>query len=103
MKKNRLIFFAIFAAFHLTSFIFTILLDNNTSLLFSMVQYVPKFKYVTLFGLLLLIGDFIWAWIVNKDAQTEKSNLTHELNTLKAKLFDLQEAAQKSNPTNTKA
>ena len=103
MKKNRLIFFAVFATFHLTSFIFTILLDNNTSLLFSMVKYVPMFKFVTLFGLLLLISDFIWSWITSKDVQREKSGLTHELNTLKAKLFDLQEADRKSATSNTKA
>jgi hypothetical protein len=70
-------------------------LDNNTSLLFSMVQYVPLFKYVTLMGLVLLIVDFVWALRATKDLEKEKSALNHELNTLKAKLFDLQEASKK--------
>jgi hypothetical protein len=32
-----------------------------------------------------------------KDHAVEKKNLEHELNTLKAKLFDLQEAAKQQN------
>lgn len=95
MKKNRLIFYAIFAGFNLASFIFTIILENNTAMLFRMVQYVPWFKYGALLGLILVIIDVIWSWIINRDSQKEKAALSHELNTLKAKLFDLQEAASK--------
>jgi hypothetical protein len=96
MTKNRLIFYAIFAGFNLASFIFTLILENNTQMLFSMVQYVPLFKYATLLGLILVIIDVIWSWIINRDSQKEKGALTHELNTLKAKLFDLQERETKS-------
>ena len=95
MKKNRLIFYMIFAIFHIAAFIFTVILDNNTSLLFGMVKYVPLFKYGTLLGLLLLVGDFTWSWIVAKDSEAEKESLRHELNVLKAKLFDLQESSRK--------
>jgi len=98
MNKNRLIFFAVFAVFHLCAFVFTIMLDNDTSLLFSIVKYVPLFKYATLLGFILLVIDVIWSWIINRDLQKEKGALTHELNTLKAKLFDLQEAAKKPAP-----
>jgi hypothetical protein len=94
MKKNRLIFYLVFALFHIGAFIFTVILENNTNLLFNMVKWVPFFKWVTLFGLILLIADVIWAYMINKEAQKEKAALTHELNTLKAKLFDLQEAAR---------
>lgn len=95
MKKNRLIFYALFAAFHLFAFIFTVMLDANTSMLFSMVKYVPVFKYGTLLGLLLIVTDFIWSWKTGKDSEKEKAALEHELNMLKAKLFDHQEAAKK--------
>ncbi|HYG19582.1 MAG TPA: hypothetical protein VD816_11670 [Ohtaekwangia sp.] len=94
MNKNRLIFFAIFAAFHLGAFIFTVILENSSSMLFSMVKYIPWFKYGTLLGLILVIVDVVWSWIINRDAHKEKAALTHELNMLKAKLFDLQEAAK---------
>lgn len=63
-------------------------------MLFSMVQYVPWFKYGALLGLILVIIDVIWSWIINRESQKEKAALTHELNTLKAKLFDLQEDAK---------
>ena len=97
MNKNRLIFYAIFAGFNLAAFIFTLILESNTSMLFKMVQYVPWFKYGTLLGLILVIIDVSWSWIINRDSQKEKAALTHELNTLKAKLFDIQEEAKKVN------
>jgi hypothetical protein len=95
MKKNRLIFYAIFGVFHLSAFIFTIMLENNTSMLFSMVKYVPMFKYGTLLGLLLVIADFVWSWKINKESAKDLEAREQELNVLKAKLFDLQEAAKK--------
>jgi hypothetical protein len=94
MKKNRLIFYCLFALFHLGAFIFTIVLDNNSSLLFKMVGWVPSFKWITLFGLVLFITDVLWARSANKKSEAEKSTLNQELNMLKAKLFDLQEAAK---------
>jgi ABC-type transport system involved in cytochrome bd biosynthesis fused ATPase/permease subunit len=97
MKKNRLIFYAFFAAFNLGAFIFTLILENNTSMLFKMVQYVPWFKYGALLGLILVIIDVIWSWSIYRDSKKEKAALTHELNTLKAKLFDIQEEAKKVN------
>src|SRR6187401_3454497 len=94
MKKSRLILYTIFAVYHLGAFIFTTILDNDTSLLFSIVKYVPLFKWITLFGLLLLVVDFIWALKVNKEAEKEKSVAEHEMNTLKAKIFDIQESSK---------
>ncbi|HET9487069.1 MAG TPA: hypothetical protein VFO54_06530 [Chryseosolibacter sp.] len=98
MKKNRWIFYSIFGLFHLISFIFTVTLDNNTSLLFKMVKWVPAFKWVTLIGLILLVIDIVWSMRTQKESDKEKMALHHELNTLKAKLFDMQEAANKQNP-----
>ena len=57
-------------------------------------QHITLFKYITFLGIVLIATDFIWSWIVNSDSQKEKAALTHELNTLKAKLFDLQEVAK---------
>jgi hypothetical protein len=96
MSKNRVIFYIVFALFHLGAFIFTVVLDGNTNLLFSMVSWVPYFKWITFLGVLLIIADVIWSWIINRDSQREKAALILELNTLKAKLFDLQEASSKS-------
>jgi hypothetical protein len=103
MNKNRLIFYAIFAAFHLGAFIFTIAIENNSSMLFSMVKYVPWFKYGTLLGLILVIIDVIWSWIINRDLQKQKAALTNEVTALKAKIFDLQESARESQTPNPPA
>lgn len=52
------------------------------------------FKWITFLGLVILVVDVVWALKANKDATKEKAALTLELNTLKAKLFDLQEVAK---------
>ncbi|NBP69247.1 MAG: hypothetical protein EBR30_23775 [Cytophagia bacterium] len=95
MNRNRIIFYIVFGTFHLGAFIFTIMLNNDTGLLFKMVGYVPMFKWVTFVGLLMLLVDAGWAFVTKRNALKEKAALTQELNTLKAKLFDLQEAAKK--------
>jgi ABC-type transport system involved in cytochrome bd biosynthesis fused ATPase/permease subunit len=91
MKKNRLIFYLIFALFHIGAFIFTVALGNSSTFLMSMFSWVPYFKWVTLLGVILVGIDFIWSWISVKESRGERVALQHEVNTLKAKLFDLQE------------
>lgn len=95
MNRFRLIFYIAFGVFHLGAFVFTVMLDNDTGLLFKMVSYVPTFKWLTLFGLVLLLIDVIWYWMDQRTYSKEKATLVQENNTLKAKLFDLQEAAKK--------
>lgn len=95
MKKNRIIFYLVFVLFHVGAFIFTLALGNDSSFLMKMFRWVPYFKWVTLLGVLLVVIDFIWAWAAVKDRQREKEALAHEVNTLKAKLFDLQEEMAK--------
>jgi hypothetical protein len=92
MKKNRWIFYLIFGIYHVGAFIFTIILENNTSLLFNMVKFVPWFKWITLIGLVLLVIDIVWDKAALREGEKENVALSQELNTLKAKLFDLQEA-----------
>ena len=96
MQKNRLIFYLIFALFHLAAFIFTVALGNSSSFLMSMFSWVPYFKWVTLLGVILVGVDFVWSWITVKESARERAALTHEVNTLKAKLFDLQEDLTKN-------
>ena len=91
MKKNRIIFYIIFALFHLGAFIFTLVLSNDSGFMVSMIGWRDYFKWITLLGLALLLVDVIWAWVSIKEHQREKAALAHEVNTLKAKLFDMQE------------
>lgn len=107
MKKNRLIFYAVFGAFHLFLLFFTIYVESNRNdfaFLTQMLKWMSLMKWGAIFGLLLLIGDVIWAMVSIRESNKEKAVLTHENNTLKAKLFDLQEAAKQasSQPANPK-
>ena len=95
MKKSRLIFYLLFALFHIAAFIFTVVLGNDSTFLMSMFSWVPYFKWVTLIGVAFVLVDFIWSWVAAKERGHEKEALTHEVNTLKAKLFDLQEEMSK--------
>ena len=99
MKKNRIIFYIIFALFHIGAFIFTVVLGSNSTFLMSMFSWVPYFKWVTLLGVVFVAIDFIWSWVAVKDNQQEKAALSHEVNTLKAKLFDMQEEMTKNAST----
>lgn len=95
MEKNRIIFYLLFVLFHIGAFIFTVALGNDSGFLMSMFSWVPYFKWVTLAGLVLVLIDFIWSWAAVKDRQREREALQHEVNTLKAKLFDMQEEITK--------
>jgi hypothetical protein len=101
MKKNRLIFYTVFGAFHLFLVIFTIFVESNRndfSFLTRMLKWMSVMKYGAFLGLVLLIADLVWAFMANREEQKEKAMLTNEINTLKAKLFDLQEAARQNPP-----
>lgn len=95
MSKNRIIFYLVFAAFHVGAFIFTLLIQDM-SFLMSIFKHIGLFRYVTFFGIVMVVADIIWTVIASKESQKEKGALTHELNTLKAKLFDLQEKAKET-------
>lgn len=100
MKKNRLIFYSIFAFFQLSIFLFTVYMDvqkDNLDLLFALLRKIWMLKYGALVGLLLLAVDVIWFMKSERDHQKEKAIAQTEMNNLKAKLFDLQEAAKKQN------
>jgi hypothetical protein len=97
MKKNRIIFYAVFAAFHLFLVFFTLYIESNKndfSFLSSILKWMSILKYGAFLGLILLIVDVVWASLNSRDSQREKDVLTSELNTLKAKLFDLQESSR---------
>lgn len=95
MSKNRIIFYLVFALFHVGAFIFTVKIQDFTFIT-RIYQYIGLFTYITFFGIVMIVTDVVWSWIVSRDAQKEKAVLTKELNTLKAKLFDLQEIAKES-------
>ena len=98
MNKRRLVFFSIFGAYHLLAFIFTLIIQYNTSLLFKIVGYISWFKYGTLLGLVLFVVDLVWWWRESKASEKESETSRHENNTLKARVYDLQEGTKGSTP-----
>ena len=98
MKKNRLIFYTVFGVFHLFLVIFTIYMDsqkNDFAFLADMLKLLPLMMWGAFVGFTLLVIDVVWSFIINRETQREKAALTLELNTLKAKLFDLQESEKR--------
>jgi hypothetical protein len=101
MKKNRLIFFSIFAAYHLVVFLFTLYVkgiakQQDFGSLMSLLPKVYIFFYGSLMGLLLFLADFIWSWRITKETTNNEEALRLENNTLKAKIYDLQEGSKPS-------
>ena len=99
MSSKRLIFYAVFGVFHLFLLVFSIYVDaqkEDFSFLTKLLSWISVTKYGAMFGLLLLLIDIGWTYTLNKKNDFEKTSLTNELTTLKAKLFDLQEGAKKA-------
>ena len=94
MNKRRLIFFGIFGGFHVIAFVFTVVMETNVNVLLNLVSYIGVFKYITFLGLLLVITDFIWHWQETKSSKKKEDDARLENNTLKAKVYDMQEAGK---------
>ncbi len=102
MGKKRIIFYSIFGAYQLVAFIFTVVIDANTSALFRMVSYVPSFKYLSFVGVALIMIDFVWAWRLNNKTKNEADEFKLENNTLKARIYDFQETKKQTVTTESK-
>jgi ABC-type transport system involved in cytochrome bd biosynthesis fused ATPase/permease subunit len=97
MNKRRVIFFTIFGVYHLIIFIFTSYIDvqkQDLGVLTRMYGALLLFKYGAILGLLLFVTDFIWSWRFTKSVEKEQEALKFEINNLKAKVYDLQEASK---------
>jgi len=100
MKKPRLIFYLIFFLLQLGMFTFSLVVEdrkNDFEFLFSLHGFIPSLKYVTFIGLILLIIDFVWYNITLNSHSKELEHLKSEHNSIKAKLFDMQEAIKEAN------
>jgi len=96
MNKRRRIFFIIFGAYHLLTLIFVIFIEaqkEDLGLLYGLYSKIWMMRYGAMLGLLLFLVDFVWNWIEKKNADKEREVMEHENNTLKAKVYDLQQAA----------
>ncbi len=96
MNQRRRIFFIIFGIYHLMILIFTLYIEATKEDIGKMLDlhgYIWLLPYGAMFGLLLFLTDFIWNWIEHRNAGRVKEVMRHENNTLKAKVYDLQQPA----------
>lgn len=106
MKKNRLIFYSVFGALHLFIFLFSVYMDSqkeNFQFLFQLQGKIWMLKYCSFVLLILMIVNVILHYRDNRRNRREKDQLNQDLDSLKARLFDLQESAKNTpvpkNPT----
>jgi hypothetical protein len=96
MNQRRRIFFIIFGAYHLITLFFVLFIEaqkEDLSLLYGLYSKIWVMRYGAMFGVLLFAIDFIWNWIETRNSGREKEVMRHENNTLKAKVYDLQQPA----------
>ena len=101
MKKNRLIFYSVFGVLHLFIFLFSVYMDSqkdNFQFLFQLQGKIWMLKYCSFILLILMIVNVVLHYRDNHRNQREKDQLNQELDTLKARLFDLQEATKNTQP-----
>lgn len=99
MKKNRLIFYSVFGVLHLFIFVFSLYMDSqkeNFQFLIQMQGRIWMLKYGSFILLVLFAMSLVLHYRDNRRNEREKKELVAELNNLKAKLYDLQEAAKKT-------
>ncbi|QOI98724.1 MAG: hypothetical protein HRU69_15085 [Flammeovirgaceae bacterium] len=104
MKKNRLIFYAVFGVLHLFIFLFSLYMDSqkeNFQFLIQMQGKIWMLKYGSLILLMMFATNVVLHYRDNRRNSAEKEKLTTELNTLKAKLYDLNEAKSSAGQTNS--
>jgi hypothetical protein len=76
-----------------TTFYFeSIVAKNDITTMIKLAQKATWFKYLSFVGLILLAADFIMHFVTVRQLNKDKEAMQLEMNTLKAKLFDLQEA-----------
>lgn len=104
MKKNRLIFYSVFGALHVFIFLFSVYMDSqkdNFQFLFQLQGKIWMLKYCSFILLILMVVNVILHYRDNRRNTKEKDLINQELNTLKAKLYDLQEIV-KTKPSEEK-
>jgi len=102
MTRYRVIFYVVFGVYMLSAFIFTLVMESSASILLGLIRIVGWFKYITFFGVVLILTDFIWLWLDNRRQKKQEEASRHENNILKAKVYDMQEGL-KSKPEVPKA
>lgn len=99
MKNPRKTLIYIFLIFHLVHFIGALYIDarqDDLGFLLSIKGYLPWMKYFALTGLVLFLVAYIAVMRDSRLLRKSVDQAREEHTSLKAKLFDFQEASRKS-------
>ncbi len=97
MNQRRVIFMSIFGLYHLFTLLFVVYIENQKDLgkLIDLYQKISWFKYGAILGLILFSVELGWTFWDQYQARKKQEGLRLENNTLKAQVYDFQQAAKK--------
>ncbi|GAA0890566.1 hypothetical protein GCM10009122_02440 [Fulvivirga kasyanovii] len=101
MRKPRSIFYIIYFLFHIGLLLVSIYVNYKSEdfeFLLKLRVRMDLMIYVAIAGLVLFFIDIMLITMEVRNHKKERERLEHEVNSLKAKMFDLQEAT-KSTPS----
>lgn len=99
MNKNRLVFYGIFIGYHCLVLVFTIFVDRaDLNGLIELANYRWLYKFIAFFGVIMVTISFVSIWLDSRKSKKEQDDLRLENNSLKAKVYDLQEKEKNTQP-----
>ena len=97
MKKPKSIFYLIYFLFHITLLIVSIYVNYRSEdfeFLLWLRERMSLMIYISIAGLVLFGINMLLMAMEGKSKNKEIQNMEKEVNSMKAKMFDLQEATQ---------
>ncbi|MCU0419613.1 MAG: hypothetical protein MUC38_08135 [Cyclobacteriaceae bacterium] len=100
MNQRRIIFLCLFGAYHLSVILFILYVESlkaNDKLvdLYDLSEKTALFKWGAIMGFGLFLVEAGWTWLDTRRARKGHESLRLENNTLKATVYDLQQAEKK--------
>ena len=99
MKKPKSIFFLVYFLFHVILLVVSVYVNYRSEdfeFLLWLREKMSLMVWVSAAGLLLFFINMIFSGMDTRSAKSEKDALNQEINALKAKMFDLQDATKPS-------
>jgi cell division protein FtsB len=101
MKRSRNIFYIVFIVFQLAWFAFSFVVEYNKSnfdFLFTVRAKIPYMKYITGFGLLLILLDYVMIRLDIRRNSRRLEKVEDEKNAIKAQMYDMINKEREAQP-----
>lgn len=102
MKKGKTIFLIVYLVFHLVLLVAAIVVNQRAEdfkFLFSVRDNMGAAVWFAVVGLILFILNAMMVSISTRNHEKTEEKLRQEINTLKSKLYDLQDTRPTQTPT----